>query len=109
MCSGKEKNQTDGEDIADTRFYGPPTNCDELSKLGYTLNGYYWVNSSGQSNNSFMEVISCRFKKPKGSKEGKSYNKRRNQTRKSIINYFFSERRANWLCKLRRKQNNSRR
>jgi len=25
------------------KFYGPPTNCSDLARLGYTLNGYYLV------------------------------------------------------------------
>ena len=41
--SGKKKNETANANITDTRFYGPASNCDELAKLGYTLNGYYWV------------------------------------------------------------------
>jgi len=43
-------------------FYGPPTNCIELGKLGYTLNGYYLVKDS--NNGGQIEVILCRFQLP---------------------------------------------
>ncbi len=70
--SGRKKNETENENITDTRFYGPASNCDELAKLGYTLNGYYWVDGyKDQKNVSEIEMISCRFKQPYGSKEGK--------------------------------------
>ena len=59
------------EEESKKRFYGPATNCTELSKLGYTLNGYYLVNGnkneSKKSKN--IKVVDCRFKKPYG-KEG---------------------------------------
>ena len=45
-------------------FYSPPTNCIELEKIGYTLNGYYLVNGSENSNQ--VEVVLCRFKLPPG-------------------------------------------
>ena len=43
-------------------FYGPPTNCIGLGKLGYTLNGYYLVKES--NNGGQIEVILCRFQLP---------------------------------------------
>ena len=49
------------------RFYGPPCNCSELGKLGYTLNGYYLVNGSKSS--SEIEVLLCRFKLQPGENE----------------------------------------
>ena len=32
-----------GRRPAISRFYGPPANCSDLMKLGYTLNGFYLV------------------------------------------------------------------
>ena len=58
------------------RFYGPPTNCSDLSKLGYTLNGFYQVKSNFSAVNdssndddvdtSNVETIYCAFKQPDG-------------------------------------------
>ncbi len=62
--SGKPKNETE------TRFYGPATSCEELGKLGYTLNGLYLVDCADKSMEGKIEVIECRFKQPHGSKEG---------------------------------------
>ena len=48
-------------------FYGPPTNCSDLSRLGYTLNGYYFVKTD-ESNNEVknLQSIYCAFKQPEG-------------------------------------------
>ena len=35
----------EGNDEAISKFYGPPTNCSDLSQLGYTLNNFYLVQS----------------------------------------------------------------
>jgi len=61
------RNRTD--DIpSPPRFYGPPTNCTELAKLGYTLNGYYVVKSVNSSKEEpKLETIYCPFKNPEGS------------------------------------------
>ena len=61
------RNRTD--DIpSPPRFYGPPTNCTELAKLGYTLNGYYVVKSVNSSKiEPKLETIYCPFKNPEGS------------------------------------------
>ena len=59
--SGRDKNDTGQENIPKL-FYGPPGNCADLSKLGYTLNGYYLVNGSKSSNS--IEVVLCRFQLP---------------------------------------------
>jgi len=58
-----EKNETA---IAIRRFYGPPTNCSELSQLGYTLNGYYQVKSANISDIIQVETVYCQFKHPEG-------------------------------------------
>ena len=54
------------------KFYGPPTNCSDLSRLGYTLNGYYLVRNSytdTMTNNHFnssyinnVDTVYCAFK-----------------------------------------------
>ena len=59
--SGKETNLTE-EENSSRPFYGPPTNCIELGKLGFTLNGYYLVQES--NNGGQLEVILCRFQLP---------------------------------------------
>lgn len=65
---------SDSFDKAISKFYGPPTNCSDLSRLGYTLNGFYLVKAvenSGSlvkdgSNRNVMQVeaVSCMFKHP---------------------------------------------
>ncbi len=58
---------------ANQKFYGPPTNCSDLSQLGYTLNGFYLVKAP-ESKSIYqkdgdtikVEVISCTFKTPEG-------------------------------------------
>lgn len=43
-----------------SRFYGPPTNCSDLSRLGYTLNGYYQVktvNNSTSNDTAYLETF----------------------------------------------------
>jgi len=50
----------------------PSTSCDELSKLGYTLNGYYtWSMATARMNRSFIAIslfklVDCMFNKPIG-------------------------------------------
>ena len=68
--SQKEKNGTKNQNIVVTLFYGPAFNCVDISKLGYTLNGYYLVKDKNQTKNYQVEVLGCRFKHPEGSKEG---------------------------------------
>jgi len=53
------------------RFYGPPTNCSDLARLGHTLNGFYTVSAtSGLVDLSYIKFISkletvyCSFKQP---------------------------------------------
>jgi len=50
-------------------FYGPPTNCSDLSRLGYTLNGYYLVKRVTDTSNSEainLETVYCAFKQSEG-------------------------------------------
>ncbi len=47
------------------RFYGPPTNCSDLSELGYTLNGFYLVKLGNNAEKSIqIETIYCAFQQP---------------------------------------------
>jgi len=65
------ENDTD-ERVTVKEFYGPPTSCDDLTTLGYTLNGHYLVNGKNVSENHHkVEIIACYFKKPPGLDEGK--------------------------------------
>ncbi len=48
------------------RFYGPPTNCSELSILGYTLNGFYLVKIADITNETKLETVYCAFKQSDG-------------------------------------------
>ncbi len=56
-----------------TIFYGPPANCSDLAQLGYTLNGYYLVNTDGVQNPKQIEAVYCAFQQP----EGTLFNPRR--------------------------------
>ena len=66
------------EEESKKRFYGPARNCTELSKLGYTLNGYYLVIGDKSESNSLeskhIKVVDCRFKKPYGKEGDKQSN-----------------------------------
>ena len=66
-CS--EKGDTSNKEQINLQFYGPATNCGELEKLGFTLNGYYLVKANEESNP--IEVVFCRFKFPRESKTSK--------------------------------------
>jgi len=66
-------NKTDNDtDQPIRRFYGPPTNCLELSQLGYTLNGFYLVKTTDANINTLkdgitkLEAISCSFRHQEG-------------------------------------------
>ena len=50
-----------------TIFYGPPTYCSDLSRLGYTLNGYYLVKTNAGNEVINLKGIYCAFKQPEGS------------------------------------------
>ncbi len=54
-------------------FFGPATNCSELSKLGYTLNGFYLVKpkvspTANTTDNivTKLDAVYCSFKQPEG-------------------------------------------
>ncbi len=61
------------ETVANKRFHGPATNCEELLKIGYTRNGFYLVKGNATSKNSHVEIVDCMFKHPNGFKEGKKF------------------------------------
>ena len=48
--------------MTEDEFYGPPTTCEELWKLGYTLNGYYLVKGKVKLNSGQIQVVYCQFK-----------------------------------------------
>jgi len=58
------KKRGDDDDPPIRRFYGPPTNCSDLSLLGYTLNGYYLVKPVSETLDTLSETIYCAFKQP---------------------------------------------
>ena len=68
------KDKTENDKAAGTRFYGPPSNCNELGKLGYTLNGYYLVKGKGESLSNGIEAVLCQFKLPNDFPKGKNEN-----------------------------------
>lgn len=94
ICSKNEKNGTENQNSTDKRFYGPANSCVEISKLGYTLNGYYLVKGKNQIKNDQIEVLGCRFKHPDGSKEGIVINYTQYNIVKGI-EIIFSQRRKN--------------
>jgi len=68
---GERRNETDHQKQVNRRRYGQPTNCSDLSILGYTLNGFYLVksneSSTEQSNIDIkLETVFCAFKQPDG-------------------------------------------
>ena len=65
----KDKKDETEDDPKVKEFYGPPTSCEELSKLGYTLNGYYLVKGKDNLNISFaIQAVYCQFKEPQSTK-----------------------------------------
>jgi len=60
------------EAAVDTRFYGPASNCNELGKLGFTLNGYYLAKGKDASISNSIEAVLCQFNLPENSKGGKN-------------------------------------
>lgn len=49
------------------QFYGPATNCYDLGKIGYTLNGYYLVERielESRNDEVNVEVIYCKCQQP---------------------------------------------
>ena len=80
------------------RFYGPATGCNDLGRLGYTLNGFYLVQekenhstNSISSNNRQIEIVECNFKhNPKLGKESKYLKTKLCDKNKHIFYLFYS-------------------
>ena len=49
---------------------GPATSCEELLKIGYTRNGFYFVKGKNATSNSHVEMVDCLFKIPSKDKQG---------------------------------------
>jgi len=60
ILSRKSKRKTENG----LRLKSNPANCNEISELGYTLNGYYLVNDSATV--ARFGVFFCQFKLPPG-------------------------------------------
>jgi len=65
------------------RFFGPPTNCSDLARLGYTLNGFHTVTvSSGLvdlntiNEAAKLETVYGQFKQPEGNYNSSPLEKR---------------------------------
>jgi len=63
--SGAIDKESDESFTPNPPFYGPPTSCSDLGKIGYTLNGYYLVKRKDNSNSSKIATVFCSFKKQK--------------------------------------------
>ncbi len=86
LISGEKEGKIENKKHANTRFYGPASNCNELGKLGYTLNGYYLVKGNGESISNSVEAVLCQFNLPMAmeSKRGK------NETNYIAVNNTFT-------------------
>ena len=49
-------------------MYGLPANCNDLGRIGYTLNGFYLVKGT---NNRTIDIVLCRFQQPTNGNECK--------------------------------------
>ncbi len=62
---GKKINNSSNEENL-RQFYGPPTNCSDLSRLGYSLNGFYLVKNplvdATFPQTTRIETVYCAFK-----------------------------------------------
>ena len=48
-------------------FYGPATSCQELGRLGYTLNGLYLLlgkDSNSNKKKKDIQIVQCEFHQP---------------------------------------------
>jgi len=64
ILRGRRRNETENDNRK--IFYGPPTDCSDLTQLGYTLNGFYIVNKptimDKAMNITKLETTYCAFK-----------------------------------------------
>ena len=70
---GERKNETEQQKQMNRRRFEQPTNCSDLSLLGFTLNGFYLVKSNDSTtksnsttNDIKLETVYCAFKQPEG-------------------------------------------
>jgi len=63
LSKEEDKNKLADEQIT-KKLQNNPTNCNDMGKLGYTLNGFYIVN--GGDNIERFGVVLCQFKLPLG-------------------------------------------
>ena len=73
--SQKEENKTVRQNVP-LRRNSNPANCDDIGLIGYTLNGYYLVNSSETAGR--FGVSFCQFKLPPGAVRRKGIHNRWN-------------------------------
>jgi len=106
----RPKNET----IQPPRFYGPPKNCSDLLRLGYTLNGFYTVTPSSANLSittneiTKLETVYCSFKQPEGTFNPALVEKRISHLTLDLSsNYARSAGNRAHFHLLRKKHNNS--
>ena len=60
FSNGKRKSKS--KEHTDQQIHSNPENCDDIGKLGYTLNGFYFVNDNVSAGR--FVVVFCQFKLP---------------------------------------------
>ena len=91
LCSDVKKMNKIEEEIV-YRLNSYPTNCYDLGKLGYTLNGFYIVNGNDLSaTGGGFRVHFCQFKLPSGAINSKYIKKNQNYLRCLTIKIFIVE------------------
>ncbi len=104
------KNETEQQKQNNRRRYEQPTNCSDLSILGYTLNGFYTVKSNEPStksnitnNDVKLETVYCAFKQPEGTFNSSLVEKRiisrRETTRQTSKRIFHATRKTDLAVK----------
>jgi len=111
LLFGERKNETELHKQIIRRRYEQPTNCSDLSILGYTLNGFYTVKSNDSStksnstnNDTKLETVYCAFKQPEGTFNPALVEKRiisrREAIKSGIKRIFHATRKTNWIPNL---------
>ena len=81
--SSKEQNSVVNYE-EEQEFLGPPTSCETLAKLGYTLNGFYLIKGNDRKSNddkiNKIQTVFCQFKQRKILEE---------KPQQSSINFFL--------------------
>jgi len=79
-----EKGQKSVVNYEEEEFVGPPTSCETLAKLGYTLNGFYLIKGNDRKSNddkiNKIQTVFCQFKQRKILEE---------KPQQSSINFFL--------------------